>query len=143
MLVVGGGLLIGALTGPDAWFAQLRKPSFNPPNGVFGPVWTVLYVLIAVAGWRVWTRRSELGQLPLVLWGLQLAANFLWSPTFFTAHRMDFALVVIVALLIAILAFVVATARREAAAAALFIPYAAWVAFATTLNAAFLALNTR
>ena len=53
LLVVGGGLLIGALTGPDAWFAALRKPSFNPPSWLFAPIWTALYVLIAIAGWRV------------------------------------------------------------------------------------------
>ena len=58
LLVVGGGLLIGAVTGPDAWFADLRKPEFNPPNWVFAPVWTALYVLIAIAGWRLWSRRT-------------------------------------------------------------------------------------
>jgi len=143
MLVVGGGLTIGALTGPDTWFVQLKKPSFNPPNWVFGPVWTVLYVLIAVAAWRVWTRRNQLGPSPVALWGAQLVANFLWTPIFFAAHRIDLALVVIGALLVSIVAFIVATARRERPAAALFVPYGAWVAFATVLNASLLSLNTK
>jgi benzodiazapine receptor len=141
MVVVGGGLAIGALTGPGEWFLQLRKPSFNPPNWLFGPVWTFLYILIAVAGWRVWTRRDELGRLPVNLWVIQLVANFLWSPIFFAAHRIDLALGVIVVLLLGILAFIASTARRDGPSALLFVPYAAWVSFATALNAAFLALN--
>ena len=56
LVVVGGGALIGLLTPPDAWFQQLNKPAFNPPGWLFGPVWTVLYILIALAGWRIWTR---------------------------------------------------------------------------------------
>jgi tryptophan-rich sensory protein len=129
------------MAGPGEWFLQLRKPSFNPPTWLFGPVWTLLYVVIAVAGWRVWARRDELGRLPLRLWIAQLVANFLWSPIFFGAHRIDLALGVIVVLLLCILAFIASTARRDRLAASLFVPYAAWVSFATALNAAFLALN--
>src|SRR6185295_4620977 len=84
VLVVGGGLVIGYFNVPGAWYGQLAKPVFNPPNWVFVPVWTVLYFLIAVAGWRVSDRVKG---WPMVVWWLQLALNFLWSPTFFTAHQ--------------------------------------------------------
>jgi benzodiazapine receptor len=141
VLSVGGGLAIGAMTGPDAWYAQLRKPSFNPPNWLFAPVWTLLYVLIGIAGWRVWARRGPLGSGPIALWWAQLGANFLWSPWFFIAHRIDVALGVIVLLLLMILAFIAVTARHDRVAALLFVPYAAWVAFATVLNATFYSLN--
>lgn len=139
LLVLGGGLIIGWLTAPDEWYAQLDKPVFNPPGWLFGPVWTALYVLIAVAGWRVW-RRDSAGW-PMRLWWAQLVLNFLWSPVFFAAHRIDLALAVIIALLAAILGFIAVSWRQHRAAAWLFVPYAAWVAFATVLNAAIFALN--
>lgn len=138
-LAVGGGLAIGYLTMPGAWYAQLVKPAFNPPGWVFGPVWTVLYVLIGIAGWRVW-RRDRAGW-PMKLWWLQLALNFLWSPVFFAAHRIGLALVVVLLLLAAIVAFMVASWRQDRAAAWLFAPYALWVAFASVLNASIWALN--
>src|SRR5262245_48389388 len=83
-LVLGGGTAIGLLTGPTDWYQQLQKPSFNPPPFVFAPVWSTLYVLIAVAGWRVWRDRAR---TPMTLWWVQLALNFLWSPLFFSAHQ--------------------------------------------------------
>lgn len=138
-LVVGGGLAIGFLTAPGDWYAGLVKPSFNPPNWVFGPTWTLLYVLIAVAGWRVW--RKESGGWPMRLWWAQLALNFLWTPVFFDAHRIGLALVVVLVLLGTILAFIVASWRRDRASAWLFAPYAAWVAFASVLNGAIFVLN--
>lgn len=138
MLVVGGGTLIGSLTGPDAWYASLQKPSFNPPNWVFGPVWTVLYVLIAVAGWRVWRHGDTALQ---GLWWLQLGLNFLWNPVFFAAHRIDLALVVIALLLASIAGFMALAFRRDRTSFALFVPYALWVGFASALNAAFHVLN--
>lgn len=140
-VTVGVGLLIGALTRPDTWYAALAKPSFNPPNWLFGPVWTILYVLIGTAGALVWARAREIGMLPLALWGAQMAANYAWSPTFFGLHRIDLALAIISFLLMAIVAFIAATWRRGRLAALLFVPYAAWVGFATVLNAAFLSLN--
>jgi translocator protein len=139
VLVVGGGLAIGYLTTPGEWYARLAKPSFTPPGWVFGPVWTVLYVLIAVAGWLVW-RRDRAGW-PMKLWGMQLVLNFLWSPIFFSAHRIGIAMAIILLLLAAILAFTVTSWRQDRMAAWLFVPYAAWVAFASALNGAILSLN--
>ncbi len=139
ILVVGGGLTIGFLTAPGAWYAGLTKPSFNPPNWLFAPVWTALYVLIGIAGWRTFER--DRGGWPMRLWWAQLALNFLWSPAFFAAHQIALALGIILLLLAAILAFIGASWRQDWVAAWLFVPYAAWVAFASALNAAILALN--
>ena len=97
MLVLGGGTTIGILTRADAWYTSLAKPAFNPPNWVFGPVWSVLYAMIGVAGWVVWTfGRSTVA---VGLWWVQLALNFIWSPVFFAMHRIGFALIVISLLL--------------------------------------------
>lgn len=137
--VVGPGLLIGMLIMPGVWYAGLAKPDFNPPNWIFAPVWTVLYVLIASAGWRVWRLTRDAGLR--LLWGVQLALNFLWSPVFFGAHSIGGALVVILALLVTILIFIWRGWRVERGAALLFLPYLAWVAFASLLNAAIFQLN--
>ena len=139
VFVVGGGLVIGFLTTPGAWYAGLAKPSFNPPNWLFGPVWTVLYILIAIAGWRAW--HASAGGWPMRLWWGQLALNFLWSPVFFGAHQIGLALVIILLLLAAIVGFIATAWRRDRVAALLFVPYAAWVAFASSLNASLLVLN--
>lgn len=139
VLVVGGGLAIGFLTAPGEWYVGLAKPAFNPPNWVFAPVWIVLYVLIAVAGWRSFER--DRGGWPMKLWWVQLALNFLWSPVFFAAHRIGLALIVILLLLAVILAFVAAAWRQDRASAWLFAPYAAWVAFASVLSSAIWLLN--
>ncbi len=139
LLVVGGGLAIGFLTAPGEWYAGLAKPPFNPPNWVFAPVWTVLYVLIAVAGWRTFER--DRSSWPMKLWSAQLVLNFLWSPVFFAAHRIGLALLVILLLLAAILAFLVMSWRQSRVAAWLFAPYAAWVALAAVLNGSIWLLN--
>jgi tryptophan-rich sensory protein len=139
LLVVGGGFLIGFLAAPGEWYAGLAKPSFNPPNWVFAPVWTVIYVLVAMAGWRTFKRHHA--GWPIRLWWAQLALNFLWSPVFFAAHRIGFALAVILLLFAAILGFMGASWRQDRTAAWLFVPYAAWVAFASALNAAIFAFN--
>lgn len=139
VVVIGGGLAIGSVTRPDGWYAALAKPSFNPPNWIFAPVWTILYVLVAVAGWR--TFRRDAGGTAMKLWAAQLALNFLWSPVFFAAHWIGAALAVVSALLVTILAFVAATWVVDRPAAWMFVPYAAWVAFAALLNASILVLN--
>ncbi len=139
IVVLGGGILIGFTTPPGAWFAGLAKPSFNPPGWVFGPVWTLLYICIAIAGWRQW--RADRGGLAMRLWLVQMVLNFLWSPLFFGAHRIDWAFAVILLLLAAILLFVRSTWTRDRISALLFLPYAAWVAFASVLNGSILYLN--
>ncbi len=139
VLTVGGGLLIGFVTRPGEWYVRLAKPWFTPPNWVFAPAWTLLYVLIAIAGWRTFTR-DPLG-VPMMLWVVALALNFSWSPIFFRLHRPWPALFVILALLAAIIAFIALSWPRDALAALLFVPYAAWVAFAAILNAAICRLN--
>ena len=139
LLVVGGGLLIGFFTAPGLWYEALAKPSFNPPNWLFGPIWSVLYVLVAIVGWRIWQR--EPSGAAMKLWWFQLALNFLWSPVFFALHQVGLALAIILALLAAILVFIAIAWKLDRLAVYLFVPYAAWVAFASLLNAAIWALN--
>ncbi|MSP43316.1 MAG: tryptophan-rich sensory protein [Alphaproteobacteria bacterium] len=139
LLVVVGGLAIGFLTSPGEWYAGLAKPSFNPPAWVFAPVWTLLYVMIAVAGWITFKRDRPSRQMNL--WWAQLVLNFLWTPTFFAAHRIGLAFVVVLLLLAAILSFIAVSWRQDRVAAWLFAPYAAWVGFASVLNASILVLN--
>jgi benzodiazapine receptor len=124
------------------WYPALRKPSFNPPNWVFGPVWTVLYVMMGVAAWRVWVKAyGDRARGPLALFALQLALNLGWSIAFFGLREIGTAVVVIVALGAAILATLLAFRRIDGLAAALLVPYALWVAFATVLNCAIWRLN--
>ena len=140
VIVVGGGITVGFLSAPGAWYAGLNKPSFNPPNWIFGPAWTVLYVFIAVAGWRIW--QIDAGSLAMKVWYTQLILNFAWSPIFFVAHRMDAALAVITLLFVAIAAFIITAWHHDPTSALLFFPYAVWVGFALALNGAILYLNT-
>lgn len=139
VVVVGGGSLIGVLTAPGEWYAELQKASFNPPPWVFPPVWGTLYVMIAIAGWRVWWIVPP-GR-PRALWVIQMALNFAWSPVFFSARMPALALLVVLVMLAAIVAFIVSAWRVDRVAAWLFVPYAAWVAFATLLNASIVWLN--
>ncbi|MFB2553129.1 TspO/MBR family protein [Ensifer soli] len=137
--VLGIGILIGFTTAPGAWYAGLEKPSFNPPNWIFGPAWTILYVLIGIAGARIFLdhRRSA----AMRLWFGQMVLNFAWSPLFFGLRDIAAGLIVILALLVAIIGFIVASWRRDRIAALLFLPYLAWVSFATLLNLAIFRLN--
>ncbi len=136
--VLGAGFAIGYLNRPDAWYAALGKPAFNPPNWVFAPVWSIVYLLIAVAGWRVREQGSSSGWR---LWLAQMALNFAWSPIFFGLHQPGVALAVIVALLLAIVAFQIAIWKADRISAILFAPYAVWVAFASLLNFEIVRLN--
>lgn len=124
-----------AFVSTGGWYAGLAKPAWNPPSWVFGPVWTVLYALMAIAAWRVWRYGGWAKQkVALSLFVVQWALNALWTPLFFGLHRPDWALAEILVLLLAILATVRASWRVDRIAGALLIPYAAWVAFATVLN---------
>lgn len=140
VVAAAGGAVTATSVG--TWYPGLAKPAFNPPDWVFGPVWTALYLMIAVAGWRVWRRRSESGAwLALGAWGVQLSLNLSWSLLFFGARMIGTALAEIAVLLAAILITAALFWRIDRIAGALLIPYAAWVGFATVLNAALWRLN--
>jgi tryptophan-rich sensory protein len=138
-VVIGVGGVIGVSTAPGEWYASLNKPPFNPPNSVFGPVWFTLYVLIAIAGWRTFLR--EAGGTAMKLWYAQMALNWIWSPTWFTLHWLWPAFVVIAAILVTIIVFIARSWREDRVSAWLFVPYAAWVAFASLLNLSIAILN--
>jgi benzodiazapine receptor len=139
-LVVGA--LASVFTEPSipTWYAALIHPSFAPPNWVFAPVWTTLYVIMAVAVWRVWriagTKSPEMGA-----YVLQLIFNFAWSAIFFAAHQIGLALIEIGILVALILVTAILFWRRDRLAGLLFLPYLAWTSFATALNYAFWSLN--
>jgi len=134
-LSIGVAALGGLATaeGVAEWYPTLDKPPWTPPRWVFGPVWTTLYTLMAVAAWDVARRGDALR--PLVWWGAQLALNLLWSPTFFAWRQVGAALVVITLLWAALLGTILAFRRRSALAAGLLVPYLLWVTIAWSLNA--------
>lgn len=138
-LVVGTGWAIGFLTRPDAWYESLAKPAFSPPGWVFGPVWTILYILIGFAGWRIWRLAPK--SSAMTLWGAQMLLNWFWSPAFFGAEAPATALAIILALLAAIAGFMLQAWKYDRVAACLFVPYAAWVAFAALLNGSIVVMN--
>ena len=139
-LVVGGVSGYLTLGGVRDWFPTLVKPSFNPPNWIFGPVWTLLYIMMGVAAWMVWRQGGDIN-LALWLFFIQLSLNFLWSLLFFNFHRIDLALIEIAALWISIAATLTAFWQIDLRAGLLLVPYLAWVSFASILNAAFWRLN--
>ncbi len=122
----------GVFFRPGEWYRALRKPDWTPPNWLFGPVWSVLYLMIAVAGWLVWSK--EPGSAAIWLWGLQLAVNATWSAIFFGLRRMDLAFYDIGLLWLLIAGFIVAAAGVSTTAALLFVPYLVWVTIAGALN---------
>jgi tryptophan-rich sensory protein len=135
ILCFGTGF-IGAMGTRDApmFYAQLSLPSWAPPASVFGPVWTVLYVLMAIAAWMVWQRRSVPGaNAALGLFVVKLVANALWSWMFFAWHRGALAFVNVVVLWILLVATTVLFKRIKPAAALLLAPYVVWVSFASAL----------
>lgn len=123
----------------SAWFESLDKPVFYPPSFLFGLVWTILYVMIAFAGWLAW--RSDGGVRTTMPWAIQLALNLSWTLLFFGARQPTWALISIFALLGVIVWTMVATWRPSRTATLLFVPYLLWVGFATALNAAIVTLN--
>jgi translocator protein len=141
LLVVAAAAAVGGYFPPGPWYASLSKPAWTPPNWIFAPVWTLLYIGIAVAGWMVWRRNGSRVGPSLALWGAQLVLNAAWSWFFFGEHRPGVALADIGALLACIIAFIVVTYGACRPAAYLFVPYALWVAFATALNHALWRLN--
>jgi benzodiazapine receptor len=126
---------LGAFAMPDAWYASLEKPWWNPPGWLFGPVWTLLYTMMAVAAWLVWRRGGfALQRGPLTLFLAQLAFNAAWTPLFFDLHRPGLAFVDIVLLWLTLTATIIAFLRVHRGAARLLAPYLIWVTFASVLN---------
>jgi tryptophan-rich sensory protein len=123
------------------WYAQLQKPSFAPPDQVFAPVWTALYVMMAVSAWLVWKSDSPARFRALTAWAVQLALNFAWPQLFFGLKMIGLALVDSAALLLALLMTMHLSARVTPLAAWLLVPYLAWVGYATALNLAIWLLN--
>jgi translocator protein len=129
-------------TDTGAWYQALEQPAWQPPDWLFGPVWTLLYAMMAVAAWLVWRDRGFRGApAALTLFLVQLALNVAWSWLFFGEQRPDLAFGEIVLLWIAILATLVAFWRIRPLAGALLIPYLLWVTYAATLNHAIWQLN--
>jgi benzodiazapine receptor len=133
----------------DGWYATAEKASWNPPNAIFGPVWTLLYALMSVAAWLVWRERKRVDVRPaLTLYVVQLVLNALWTPVFFGlfpaigAPALWIALAIILALDVLVLLTMLRFWPVRRASAWLLVPYWAWVLFATTLNAALAVLNS-
>jgi len=125
----------GVVFRPGNWYRDLAKPSWRPPDWLFGPVWLVLYVSIAVSGWLVWRQAGFDGAaLALAVYAVQLVLNGLWSAVFFGLRRPDLALIEIICLWLAIVVTIGAFHPVDPTAAYLLIPYACWVGFAVILN---------
>lgn len=127
---------------PGEWYRGLAKPPWQPPGWLFGPIWAVLYAMIATAGWLVW----EAGSGPALIiamtaWGVQLALNAAWSGVFFGLRRVRSALLTMIAMWLAILATIAAFLPISTTAALLLLPYLVWVSFAGAVNAAILRRN--
>jgi translocator protein len=140
LALVAVAAFFGAQFQPGPWYEGLEKPPLNPPGWVFGPVWSVLYLAMAVAGWLVWRARPA-STTPLTLWGSQLILNAAWSMLFFGLHRPYFALFDIVLLFALLIGTTVSFFQARILAGALLLPYVAWVGFATYLNAGLWYLN--
>ncbi|MBU0641608.1 MAG: tryptophan-rich sensory protein [Planctomycetes bacterium] len=138
---------VGSLfTSPNiqTWYVTLNRPQFSPPNWLFGPVWTLLYLSMGIAAYIVWERRAESKAVfaALVLFVVQLFINGLWSFTFFGQHNIFQALIQIVLLWFLIVAMIVKFYQINKPAGLILVPYLLWVSFATLLNYSFWGLNT-
>jgi tryptophan-rich sensory protein len=139
-LVVGAGATVFTEPSIPTWYAGLNHPAITPPNWLFAPVWTTLYVVMAVAAWRVW-RVTGLRSIEIAAYAVQLALNFAWSWIFFSLHRIGAAFAEIVILDAAILITALLFFRRDRLAGLLFLPYLGWSLFASLLTYEFWRLN--
>lgn len=133
---------VGAFFSPGEWYQEMEKPAWNPPGWIFGPVWTSLYLMMAIAAWRVWQNGGFTQQGPsLKLFLIHLVVNASWSPIFFGLKRPDFAFGIILILWILIVATVRSFSRVDKTSSILLIPYLLWVSFASFLNFTLWRLN--
>ncbi|CAL5228085.1 g11154 [Coccomyxa viridis] len=140
-LGAGIGIGLGIQDEVKGWYRTLKKPSWNPPNWVFGPVWSALYTAMGVASWEVWRKGG--GFTPLTLYAVQLALNLAWSPIFFKKHELGFALADVTALLGVLSATIVSFHSVSPTAAYLLVPYFGWTLYATGLTFAVYKMNPR
>jgi tryptophan-rich sensory protein len=142
LLCLTTGAIGGFATQPsiDSWYRLIAKPWWTPPDWVFGPVWSMLYVMMAVAAWLVW-KTGDRVRPAMVLFGVQLVLNLLWSLLFFGARSPGMALVEVVFLWGSVLLTMLAFFGRQSTAGWLFVPYLAWVSFAAVLNFAIWSMN--
>jgi tryptophan-rich sensory protein len=144
-LILFLGILSGAIAGSgggNAWFAALAKPAATPPDWVFPVAWTILYVLIGLAlSMVIGAKGASLRGIAIGLFVAQFVLNLAWSPTFFAAHRIDAAFAIILLMIVLTIATILAFARIRSRAAALMLPYLAWLCFAGWLNHAVETLN--
>ena len=136
--VVGSVFTVSAI---QDWYANLLKPWFTPPNWLFAPVWLTLYFLMGLTLYLLWGKGRQ-SRAALEVFGIQLALNVAWSAAFFGAHELLYGFTIIVALWLAILATMVLSFRVSKSAAALLVPYIAWVTIASALNYYVWVLNT-
>jgi benzodiazapine receptor len=144
VLTLGVGAIAGLATASSigGWYATISKPGFNPPNWIFGPVWTLLYILMGIALSLIWKQPASLYRSnALWLFFIQLFLNFIWSFLFFYFHKIGLALVDIVALWIWIILTIISFSRLDKSAAWLLVPYICWVSFASILNGVIYHLN--
>ncbi|MEO5593109.1 MAG: TspO/MBR family protein [Chitinophagaceae bacterium] len=146
VLTTGIGLLGGIFTAPEiqTWFLHLNKPLWNPPNWLFAPVWTSLYLLMGIAFYLIWKAKAGIDtkRWAIIIFIAQFALNFMWSYIFFKEHQMGWAFVEIVVLWIAIFCTIIAFSRINTTAAWLLVPYISWVSFAAILNYTIWQMNT-
>jgi benzodiazapine receptor len=142
LVLTFGAAYVGSRFPVDEWYSALAKPSWNPPNWLFGPVWSVLYLLMAISVWLVWRKEGLLGAIvPLIIFLLQLVLNAAWSWLFFGLHELGYAFVEIVALWVAIVVNIILFWRINPISGILLLPYLAWVTFASVLNYTIWRLN--
>lgn len=145
VVCLGIGIVGSIFTRPEipGWYAGLAKPSWTPPPFVFPIAWTALYVMMAVAFWRLWDRvaPSDARRRAIIFFAVQLALNAIWSPVFFGWHGLRTGLAIIVLMAVFIAVTIVSTVRIDRLAAALLVPYLVWVLYASTINAGVVALN--
>jgi translocator protein len=145
VLTMGIGLLGGIFTAPEiqTWFVHLNKPSWNPPNWLFAPVWTTLYLMMGISLYLIWKAKAntDAKRWAIIIFIAQFALNFMWTYIFFKEHLIGWAFVDIVLLWIAILCTIIGFSKINKTAAWLLVPYISWVSFAAILNYAIWQLN--
>lgn len=137
IFIIGGA--IGYKFAPTSWYQELNKPFFTPPNWLFAPVWSILYIIIGFVGWRIFIDRPN--DLLKTMWSAQLVINFAWTPLFFGLHQTVIALLSCLIMLLLVVMIVLKAWNSDKLVSVLFIPYAFWLALAAALNIGVVVLN--